>query len=95
MATSATGVPLAFGADERRFKLILLDTGLVSAQFGLDIAGLLPNVDLMLAHRGAVAEQVVGQAVTTGALRGLHLFMAERGLHLGVRFNSDLPTLVE
>lgn len=61
VATPATGVPLLAGADERRFKLLLLDTGLLSAQLGLSLSGIRPGADLMLAHRGALAEQAVGQ----------------------------------
>ncbi len=65
-ATAATGVPLLAGADERRFKLIFVDAGLLSAQLGLSQVGLHTGTDLMLAHRGALAEQAVGQLLRLG-----------------------------
>jgi hypothetical protein len=55
-ATPATAPPLGAGVDEKRFKAILLDVGLLSASLGLSLAGLDPKADLMLAHRGEVAE---------------------------------------
>ncbi len=64
--TPATALPLAAGVDEKRFKLILLDVGLLSACLGLSVAELDATADLMLAHRGAVAEQVVGQLLRLG-----------------------------
>lgn len=135
-ATPATGAPLAAGADERRYKLILLDAGLLSALLGLSTTGLSPKADLMLANRGALVEQAVGQllrlcfraheepslfywhrevrgaeaeidyviqqgaavipvevkAGATGTLRSLHMFMAERGFPLAVRFNAAEPS---
>jgi uncharacterized protein len=137
-ATPAVAVPLAAGVDEKRFKLILLDVGLLSALLGLSFKSIDPSGDIMLAHRGALAEQVVGQllrlcrpayeepalyhwhresrgseaeidyvaasetrvipievkAGATGALRSLHLYMAERGFDTAVRFNADLPSVV-
>jgi uncharacterized protein len=60
-STPASAIPLGAGVDEKRFKLILLDVGLLSASLGLSVSGLEPGADLMLANRGALAEQVVGQ----------------------------------
>jgi predicted AAA+ superfamily ATPase len=137
--TPATAPPLAAGVDEKRFKLILLDVGLLSACLGLSVAGLDATADLMLANRGAVAEQVVGQllrlgfrahedpglyywhrdargseaevdyvtqqgthvvpvevkAGTTGSHKSLHIFMAERGFPVALRFNADLPSVTQ
>lgn len=138
-ATPATALPLAAGVDEKRFKLILLDVGLLSACLGSSVVGLDATADLMLANRGALAEQVIGQllrlgfraheepalyywhreargseaeldyvtqqgahvvpvevkAGTTGSHKSLHIFMAERGFPLAVRFNADPPTVTE
>ena len=138
-ATPAAIPPLAAGVDEKRFKLILLDVGLLSASLGLSVSAIEPTADLMLANRGALAEQVIGQllrvgfraheepalyywqresrgseaeidyvtqqgprvvpvevkAGATGALKSLHLFMAERGFPLAVRFNGDLPSVTD
>jgi hypothetical protein len=60
-ASPATGVPVAAGADDRHFKLILLDTGLASAALGLSLSRLERAGDVLLSNEGAVAEQVAGQ----------------------------------
>ncbi len=60
-ATPATAPPLAAGVNNKRFKMILLDVGLLSAALGLSVMGLVATADLMLANRGALAEQVIGQ----------------------------------
>jgi predicted AAA+ superfamily ATPase len=62
-ATQATGVPLGAGLDDRRFKLVLVDTGLVSASLGISLADLHRPEDLVMANEGAIAEQAVGQAL--------------------------------
>ena len=62
-ATHATGVPLGSEVDDRRFKLVLVDTGLVSASLGISLADLQRPEDLVMANEGVIAEQVVGQAL--------------------------------
>jgi predicted AAA+ superfamily ATPase len=59
-ATTATGVPLAAGVDERFFKVVSLDTGLASVALGLDLAGL-EATDVTLSNEGAIAEQAAAQ----------------------------------
>jgi len=57
VATSASGLPLRAGANERKFKLILLDIGLLGSSMGL-------NHETLRDHHlmsGALAEQLVGQ----------------------------------
>jgi hypothetical protein len=54
-------LPLGAGADPRTFKVQHLDIGLASAALGLDLVSLERDPDLTLVHRGAVAEQAVGQ----------------------------------
>ena len=58
--TSANGIPLAAEADERRFKCLYMDVGLMCAALHLDILDL-GRQDLTLVNGGAVAEQFVGQ----------------------------------
>jgi uncharacterized protein len=60
-ATPARGLPLAAGAEDDRFKLLHLDVGLVSSALGLSLLTLEQARDLVLVHRGALAEQAVGQ----------------------------------
>ncbi|MFZ4099715.1 MAG: ATP-binding protein [Chlamydiia bacterium] len=57
--TNASGIPLSVGINEKKFKLVLLDIGLLQAAMGLSEPLLLENG--LLAHRGALAEQLVGQ----------------------------------
>src|SRR5438105_3995415 len=78
-ATHATGVPLGAEVDDRRFKLISVDVGLVSAALGLRMIGL--NGGTLLANTGAIAEQVVGQ--------GLRLIEPS----FRERFNADVPSV--
>ena len=58
--TSANGVPLAAEADERRFRCLYMDVGLMCAALHLNILDLAKQ-DLTLVNGGAVAEQFVGQ----------------------------------
>ena len=58
--TSANGVPLAAETDERRFKCLYMDVGLMCAALHLNILDLAKQ-DLTLVNGGAVAEQFVGQ----------------------------------
>ena len=58
--TSANGVPLAVEADDRRFKCLYMDVGLMCAALHLNVLDL-GKQDLTLVNGGAVAEQFVGQ----------------------------------
>ncbi|MCY4470025.1 MAG: ATP-binding protein [Thiotrichales bacterium] len=66
--TSANGVPLAAEADERRFKCLYMDVGLMCAALHLDILDL-GKRDLTLVNDGAVAEQFIGQHLLYGGSR--------------------------
>lgn len=58
--TSGAGLPLEAGADDRNFKAVFLDVGLMQSLCGL--AGeMLAADDILSVHSGAVAEQFVGQ----------------------------------
>ena len=58
--TSANGVPLAAEANERHFKCLYLDVGLMCAALRLNVLDL-GKEDLTLIIDGALAEQFVGQ----------------------------------
>lgn len=62
-ATHATGPPLGAEIDDRRYTLVLIDVGLVSASLGISLADLDRAEDLVMANEGAIAEQAVGQAL--------------------------------
>ena len=56
--TSANGLPLGAERDDRHFKAIFLDIGLVNRLCGLELV----DIGMLLtAHEGALAEQFVGQ----------------------------------
>ena len=59
-ATSASGLPLNALIDEKRFKVLFLDIGLVNRTSNLD-ADILLEENLLLINRGMLAEQLVGQ----------------------------------
>ncbi len=59
--TAANGVPLAAEVNERFFKCLHVDVGLMCAALGLDVLDLEREGDPTLVNRGAVAEQFVGQ----------------------------------
>jgi hypothetical protein len=58
--TAANGVPLGAEADERQFKALYMDVGLMCGSLGLNLIDL-QREDLSLVNNGAVAEQFIGQ----------------------------------
>jgi uncharacterized protein len=63
-ASSAHEIPLNASLNYKKYKLFFLDIGLITARAGLH-AELLMQSDVLLAHRGALAEQFVAQALLT------------------------------
>lgn len=59
-STSASGIPFITTQNEKKFKLLFLDIGLLKKACRLD-AELLLNDDLFLLNQGALIEQWVGQ----------------------------------
>lgn len=59
-ATSAAGLPLDTYVNEKKYKLLFLDIGLLKRATKLDME-LLFEEDFMLLNQGALAEQLVGQ----------------------------------
>lgn len=59
-ATAASGLPLIGTSNEKKFKVLFLDVGLILRNGSLDIP-LLFRENLLLVNRGAIAEQLVGQ----------------------------------
>jgi predicted AAA+ superfamily ATPase len=62
--TSANGLPLGAERDERQFKPLFLDVGLVNRMCGLDLVG---TEELITVNEGAMAEQFVGQQLLCAA----------------------------
>ena len=59
-ATAASGLPLISTINEKKFKILVLDVGLMNSSTRLS-APLLMDDNLILLHQGAIAEQFVGQ----------------------------------
>jgi predicted AAA+ superfamily ATPase len=59
-ATSASGLPLQALINEKKFKLLFVDVGLVTRATQLSINHIL-NDDINLMNQGAISEQLVGQ----------------------------------
>lgn len=59
-ATSGSGLPFETHMNEKKFKLLFLDTGLVKRACNLDLE-ILFKEDPFLVNQGALAEQFVGQ----------------------------------
>lgn len=58
--SSASGIPLGSQMNEKRFKLLFLDVGLLNSRLNTPL-DFLSQEDLTLIHAGALAEQFVGQ----------------------------------
>ena len=137
--SSCNGVPLSAETDERNFKTLFLDVGLLCRACGLSLLEFEKNQDIMLVNSGAVCEQFIGQhllysrqffeepdlhywsrkkrqssaevdyvlsqgnqiipvevkAGKTGRLKSMHVFLKEKNRRFGIRFNSDLPSLLD
>jgi predicted AAA+ superfamily ATPase len=59
-ATSAASLPLRAGINEKKFKLLLLDIGLMNQAIGIDEVTILQS-DTVSINLGKIAEQFVGQ----------------------------------
>ncbi|MBT3223445.1 MAG: ATP-binding protein [Proteobacteria bacterium] len=59
--SAANGVPLGAEANERNFKVLFLDVGLMSGSLGLGLADLEVKKDIAAIFSGSVGEQFVGQ----------------------------------
>jgi predicted AAA+ superfamily ATPase len=78
--TSGNGVPLGAEANERHFKTLYMDVGLMSTALHLNLLDL-QRKDLALVNSGAVAEQFIGQHLLYGGapyeVPALHYWMRE------------------
>ena len=136
--TSANGVPLGAEVDERNFKVLYMDVGLMCSALHLSLLDL-RREDLSLVNDGAIAEQFIGQhllyscawyetpnlhywmreaksaaaevdyvvsqgqqivpveikAGKTGTLKSLQRFLLEKQRSFGLRFNGDVPSLMQ
>lgn len=66
--TKASGLPLSAQVNEKVFKLIHLDVGLVTSALGLGLLDLHNSSDLNVIFQGALTEQFVGQQLLYAGL---------------------------
>ncbi|MCA9430209.1 MAG: ATP-binding protein [Candidatus Omnitrophica bacterium] len=59
--SAGNGVPLGAEADDRDYKPLFLDIGLVSTSLGLDLVSQSRVEDLLMVNEGTLAEQFIGQ----------------------------------
>lgn len=78
--SAGNGIPLAAETKDTFFKVIFLDTGLVSSNLGLKMHQWLDCREIILVNQGSIAEQVVGQQ-----LRGLEPYYVESQLYYWAR----------
>jgi predicted AAA+ superfamily ATPase len=65
VATSANGLPLGAEADEKFFKMILMDCGLCGASLGLSLHQIRSISEISMINSGGMAEQLAGQLLRT------------------------------
>lgn len=59
--SAGNGVPLGAESNEKFFKALMVDIGLVSVQLGLSTTGPREAANMILSNKGGLAEQFVGQ----------------------------------
>lgn len=88
------GLPLEADSDERVYKLLFMDIGLMNSMLGLSWKDLSALTELKLVNEGAMAEQFVGQHLLDARLRdsssGLNYWLREgKGDNAEVDFVSS------
>lgn len=71
-STSPSGMPLGSSASDKKFKAILLDTGLLSCLSGMNIGQEFRKQELLSVFRGKLAEQFVGQEILAATNNDLY-----------------------
>lgn len=59
--SSARGIPLGAGRNNKVFKLLFLDVGLMCSALGLTMANIIKLDEVSLVNKGEISEQYVGQ----------------------------------
>ncbi len=92
--SDANGIPLGAEMDERVFKLLNLDTGLMNRMAGLSLATIRGLTGQRLINEGALAEQFIGQQ-----LLGNHDVDSPRYLHYwqrsGRKANAEVDYVIQ
>ena len=134
--TAGNGLPLGSESNEKFFKMLMLDIGLISVQLGLSSVRHSEAKKIIFSNKGGMAEQFVGQQLraaqtpletpqlfywqrvggrlgeidyliqhgnrvvpvevksgSTGSMKSLHQFMAEKRFDMAVRCNIYQPSV--
>jgi len=76
-SASPSGLPLGASASSHRFKALMVDLGLMQHLCGLPVDIEIRQADILDIHRGAMAEQFVGQELLAGGQESLHYWARE------------------
>jgi predicted AAA+ superfamily ATPase len=80
--SSARGIPLAAQENDKRFKVILLDSGLASALQGVALKSEADLREIIRVNEGGISEQVAGQMLRTAFTKfidpKLHYYIREK-----------------
>ncbi len=76
-AASPPELPLGASASERKFKALMVDIGLMQHLSGMPVDVEYARTDLLAIHRGAMAEQFVGQEVVAAGQDELYYWTRE------------------
>lgn len=87
--SDASGVPLELGKENKIFKFLFMDIGLVSASLNLNGEEINkiyfnPPTDLLLLHRGLISEQFVGQSLlysSTDEKKDIYYWLRDQSTH--------------
>lgn len=64
-ASAGNGIPLGAEINSKHKKAIMLDTGLANSMLGINAQDFISDESLATIHKGAIAEQLVGQLLRT------------------------------
>lgn len=94
ISTQANGLPLAAELNDKYFKVIFLDVGLVSALLNLNLPQISQVTDINLINMGGISEQITGQL-----LRAIEPFYISPALYYWVReqknSNAEIDYLIQ
>jgi hypothetical protein len=76
-AASAAGLPLGASAAENKFKIVMLDIGLMARISGLSVSSEFQRDNLLSIFKGAMAEQFVGQELLASGHEELYYWSRE------------------
>lgn len=71
-SSSASGLPLEASASSKKFKALVLDVGIMQQLCGWPVDSEYLGSDILSLHRGALAEQFVGQQLIAARDEGIH-----------------------